>query len=137
MPAKRPAIVWGISILYFLSAVWVLSSSLLLYSGKIRLSGDQKAYFSSLTFFDYATSVLLMTLNLSAAVLLFRLRKRALFFFLAAFGLELATTIYHVAAKKWVGAVGGPGVLGTLLGSTMSVAILIYVRRLSAQKILE
>ena len=136
MPTKRPVFVSGISILYFLSAGWVLLSSFLLYSGTIPLSGEQKAYFSSLTIFDYATSVLLVTLKLSGAVLLFLLRKRAISFFIAAFGLELVTTIYHIVAKNWIGAIGRPGMFGMVAGWTMSVAVIIYLRRLSAQKIL-
>jgi len=128
---KRPAIVWSICIFYLFSAEWTLLSSFLIYSRVIPLNEAQEAYFRSLTIFDYVTTVVIAASNLVGAVLLFRLKREAFHFFLAAFMVSLALAGYQALAKNWIGAIGGPGLVGTVLGWGTSVAIIIYSKRLT------
>jgi hypothetical protein len=137
VPAKRPALVWVISIFYFLSAGWVLLSFFLIYSGAIPLNEAQKAYFQSQTFFDHASTVVIGASNLTGAVLLFLLRKQAFHFFVAAFSVGLALTLYQIAAKNWLGAIGGPGLVGAMIGWGISIAIILYSKRLTTRKLLK
>ncbi len=137
IPGRRPALVWVISIFYFLSAGWVLLSFSLIYSGAIPLNEAQKAYFQSQTVFDHGSTIVIGASNLVGAILLFLLRKQAFHFFVAAFSVGLALTLYQIVAKNWLGAIGGPGLVGAVISWAISVAIIIYSKRLTARKILK
>ena len=133
---KRPGLVWTISIFYFLSAGWVILSYALIYSGAIPLNHAQKQYLQSQTFLDSAFSVLIAASNLAGAVFLFELKKPSLPLFAAAFGIGLALTAYQILAKNWLGAIGVAGLIGAVLGWCISIAIIIYSKRLIRRGIL-
>ena len=124
---KRPAIVWTICIFYLFSAGWTLLSYLLIYFRLIPLNEVQEAYFRSLTTFNYVSTTVIAASNLVGTILLFRLKKEAFQFFVAAFVIGLAMTGYEIVAKNWIGAIGGPGLVGTVSGWCISVAIIISV----------
>ncbi len=134
IPMKRPTIVWSICIFYLISAGWTLLSYLLIYLRLIPLNEAQEAYFRSLTIFDNGSTVVIAASNLVGAILLFRLKKEAFQFFVAAFVVGLALTGYQIVAKNWLGAIGGPGFVGTVFGWGISVAIIIYSKRLTTSR---
>jgi hypothetical protein len=131
---KRPAIVWTICIFYLFSAGWTLLSYLLIYFRLIPLNEVQEAYFRSLTTFNYVSTTVIAASNLVGTILLFRLKKEAFQFFVAAFVIGLAMTGYEIVAKNWIGAIGGPGLVGTVSGWCISVAIIIYSKRLTTSQ---
>jgi len=131
---KRPAIVWTICIFYLFSAGWTLLSYLLIYFRLIPLNEVQEAYFRSLTTFNYVSTTVIAASNLVGTILLFRLKKEAFQFFVAAFVIGLAMTGYEIVAKNWIGAIGGPGLVGTFFGWGISVAIIIYSKRLTTSQ---
>jgi len=131
---KRPAIVWTICVFYLFSAGWTLLSYLLIYLRLIPLNEVQDAYFRSLTTFNYVSTTVIAASNLVGAILLFRLKKEAFQFFVAAFVISLAMTGYEIVAKNWIGAIGGPGLVGTVFGWGTSVAIIIYSKRLATSQ---
>jgi hypothetical protein len=136
IPAKRPALVWVISIFYFLSAGWTTLSLALVLSGGIPLTSAQQQYFSSLTAFDHASTLVVGISNLAGAVLLLLLRRPAYRFFAGAFALGLLLTLRQVLAGNWLGAIGGAGLIGAAIGLAISVAVILYARGLVKQGVL-
>jgi hypothetical protein len=134
---ERPILVWLISAFFFLSAIWTLLSFYLILSGAIPLEPAQKAYFDRLTPLDYALTVATGLLNLAGAVMLFLLRKIALYLFLSAIGLTAVSTLWQAAAKGWVEALGGAGLVGALIGYVLLVVVCIYAWRLSKKGVLQ
>jgi hypothetical protein len=133
---KRPALVWVISIFYFISAGWVILSFALVYSGSIPLNEAQREYFQSQTIFDHGSTILIGVSNLIGAVLLLALKRPAFHFFATAFGVGLAITLYHIVAKNWLGVIGGSGFVGAIIGWAISLSIIFYTRRLIGRGIL-
>jgi hypothetical protein len=122
----RPGWVWVISIWYAISVPWELFSLYMLWSGSVPLA--QKAYFGEWTFFDYALSVILTLLTLSAALVLFLLRKQAVALFSIALAWNITASVWRMATKGWI--------TGTILLSVISscgilIAVCIYSRRLA------
>lgn len=136
LPINRPALVWVISIFYFVSAGWVLLSFALIFSGLIPLTDVQKTYFQAQTVFDYGSTALIGGANLVGAVLLFLLRRQAFPFFLTAFSFGLIQTLYQIVTKNWLGAIGGPGLVGAVIGWGISIAIIVYTWRLVSKGVL-
>jgi hypothetical protein len=133
---NRPALVWVISIFYFLSAGWVILSFALIHSGTIPLNEAQKEYFRSQTILDYGSTLVIGVSNLVGAVLLLALKKPAFHLFATAFGVGLALTVYQIFAKNWLGAIGGPGLVGAVIGWGISIAIISYSKRLISRGVL-
>jgi len=136
IPAKRPALVWVISIFYFLSAGWTTLSLALVLSGGIPLSPAQQQYVSSLTAFDYASTLVIGISNLAGTVLLLLLRRHAYLFFAGAFGLGILLTLYQILTRNWLGAAGGAGLIGAAIGWAISMAVILYARSLVKKGVL-
>jgi hypothetical protein len=137
VPAKRPALVWIISIFYFVSAGWTMLSFLLIFSGAIPLNEAQKEYFQSQSPVDYGSTLLIGTANLVGAVLLLLLKKPAFHLFATAFGVGLLLTVYQIFTKNWLGAIGGPGLIGAIIGWGISIAVILYAKRLIDRGVLK
>ena len=137
IPRKRPALVWVISIFYFVSAGWTILSLALIYSGVIPLKEAQKTYFDSQTLCDHGSTLVVVVTNLAAAVLLFLLKKPAFHLFATAFFIGLMLTVYQVIVKNWLGVIGGPGLVGAIIGWGINMAIIIYSRRLISRGVLK
>ena len=108
----------------------------LILSGAIPLEPAQKAYFDRLTPIDDMLTVATGLLNLAGAVMLFLLRRIALYLFLSAIGLTAVSTLWQAAAKGWVEALGGAGLVGALIGFSL-VVVCIYAWRLSKKGVLQ
>ncbi len=127
---KRPIWVWVISIFYLLSAGYTLLSFYLIHTGAIPLKPVQQAYFDNLSTLDYTITILIGAANFLGAIALFLLRKQAFYLFLSALCAGMLLTILHSIGKGWIAAVGGPGLIGMLLGWGIAVAVIAYSRRL-------
>lgn len=134
---KRPKLVWVITIFYVISAGWTLLSLALIYSRVIPLNEAQAAYFKSQTFLDILFAIATGLLNFLGAIYLFLLRRAAFYLFLLAFVLGMVMTVYHIFFKNWLAAIGGPGLIGVIIGWGTSVAIIIYARKLIKKDILK
>ena len=130
---KRPGWVWVISFYYVLSVLWSSIALYALSSGGIHVTPEGKQYFASLNMFDYALSVFQSLLSLSAAVMLFLLRKVAYPLFCTAFVVALASILWNVFARNWLAAMKSMrgGLLGALIGMAILFAVCFYTRRLS------
>jgi hypothetical protein len=123
---KRPVLVWIISIYFIFSLLFTLLSFIIIFSGIIPLQPAQKAYFENLTIFDHTYTILIMLANLIGAITLFLLRKFAFYFFTFALLLNILSTIYNILSKGWVEAIGGVGLIGSIIGLGIIVAICFY-----------
>jgi hypothetical protein len=133
---KRPKLIWIISIFYIFSAGWTVLSFALIYSGAIPINEAQKAYFDSQNIFDNILTLAMGSLNILGAILLFLLRRHAFHCFLAAFFIGALMTVYHIMFKNWLGVIGGPGLIGAVIGWFISIAIILYSNKLIKKEIL-
>jgi hypothetical protein len=131
-PRKRPFWVWLISIFYALSFVYSLLSLYIAFSGSIPLTPEVKAYFASLTRFDWALAVTQGVVTLSAAIALFLLRKAAYYLFCGAVTIALVTTVWQTLARPWLTALGSMrgATTGAVLGLGIILAVFLYSRKL-------
>jgi hypothetical protein len=136
LPRQRPVLVWVIAIFYWLSAGWTMLSFALIFSGLIPLNDAQKTYFDSQTLFDYGSTFLVGTANILGAIALFSLKRSAFPLFASAFGIGISLVIYQIFAKNWLEAVGGPGLVGAIIGWGISISIIIYSKRLITRGLL-
>jgi hypothetical protein len=139
----RPMWVWIISLYYFvftpIGLIGILAMPMLktfILSQHAALRSGQVAYFDSLNYSDYALMGIALLVNLVAAILLFLLRKAALYVFAASFGLSVLMMIYNIACKHWLEGAGGGGIVGALFGWGVTVAIIIYVWQISKKGVL-
>ena len=96
---KRPAIVWFISIYFFLTAANNLFTIYL--SGKEggRMPEEVKAYYNAMPMTEYGFAVLLGFLTLAGAVALFQLNRASVFFFGATLVGNLALAAWHISTR--------------------------------------
>ncbi|MBU0744394.1 MAG: hypothetical protein KKE11_03400 [Gammaproteobacteria bacterium] len=134
---KRPILVWVISIFYIFSAGYTLLSFYLIYTGGIVLQPEQKVYFDSLTFIDIGTSVLVVLSNLIGAVMLFNMRKKAVYFFVLSLIVNLVMILWYVFAKGLIESVGIWGLVGALGGWLTLGAVCVYAKMLEKSGVLK
>jgi hypothetical protein len=99
---KRPSWVWVISIFYALSFVWTVLSVYLIFSGSIPTTPEVKAYFGSLSAFDYGLATVQILVSLSATVALFLLRRLATYLFWSSLAVEVVWHVWHIALRGWI-----------------------------------
>jgi hypothetical protein len=133
---KRPKLVWVISIFYILSAGISILMVVLLYSGVIPITEAQNAYFDSQNIFDHAVALITGSLNFLGAIFLFLLMRYAYYCFLTAFSLGIVMYVYQIIFKNWLGAMPGTGLAGNIIGFLISIAILLYSKKLFKNGIL-
>jgi len=137
--AERPVMVWVISLFYFVCtpfSLLMLALIPLMLSGAFPIPEAQRDYFESQTWFDYALSGVALIVNLAAAILLFMLRRPALYFFVGTFVFGLLMVVYNIVAKNWLEAVGVPGLVGAFFGWGINIAIILYVWHLFKKGVL-
>jgi hypothetical protein len=133
---KPPVFVWIISIYFIFSAVATGASLALANSGFLPMLPAQRQYFDSLTWFDYAVTVLILVTNAVAAVLFILLRRWAYYLFSAAFIASLISIGYQIATKNWLNAVGIPGLAGAAVGWVFILVVIFYARYLAKTRVL-
>jgi len=126
---QRPILVWIISGFFFLSAGYTLYAFISLISGATPLNAQQQLYVDSLTPINYMTSIGIAALNLSAAVMLFLLKKQAAPLFLAGFTLGILSGVYNIATTNWL-ETGAASVVGFFLSQLLVLAVVAYVFKL-------
>jgi uncharacterized membrane protein YecN with MAPEG domain len=134
---KRPVWVWAISLFFFVSSVYTLLSFYLIYSGRIPLQSAQKAYLNSLTFIDIGLSVLLLLTNLTAAVLLFLLRKQTFYLFAIALVANLLMTIWHTISNNFMANMSSGRLIGMVIGWIILLVICVYTKHLEKAGVLK
>jgi len=100
------------------------------------MSQEQRTYFESPTNSDYALMGVILILNLVAAILLFMLRRAALYVFVVSFAASLLLTIYNIACKNWLAGAGPTGIISAVFGWGVAIAIICYVWQLSRKGVL-
>lgn len=123
---KRTKWVWAITIFYIVSVGLTVVSFVFIFSGAISIPDNKKQYFANLTVVDHVLGLLVGGVNLVAAIQLFRLRKMGSYLFLSALALGLVLTIWHAATKGWLAATGNSGLIGTIFGWGIAVAVCVY-----------
>jgi hypothetical protein len=132
----RSGWIWAISIFFGVSAGWTLLSFALIRSGAVPLNAAQIAYFSSLGPVDYVFSIGIGLANLLGAISLLLLRKIAFYLFASGLAGNLLMTLWHVATKGWVAALGGAGLVGAIIGLGLLVIVCVYSRHLLQRGVL-
>ena len=127
---KRPKLVWVITIFYVILSGWTLLSFALIYSGSIPLNQTQAAYFKAQSMVDILFTIAFASLNFIGTIYLFLLRRAAFYLFLSGFVIGILMTVYHIFFKNWLVAIGGQGIIVAIIGWTINIAVLIYVRKL-------
>ena len=133
----RPKLVWVVSIFYVLSAGYTLLSFILIYGGIIQINETQQEYFRSQNMIDISLTMVTGLLNFSGAVMLFLLKRYAFHAFVSAFVISMFMTILHILFKNWIDAIGGPGLVGAIIGWLISISIIIYTKSLLNKGILK
>src|ERR1700677_1840196 len=104
-PVERPAMVWVISLFYFVcTPISLLSMAVLMplmASGAFPVPENQRHFFESQGVFDYVLMGAGMVLTLVWAIQFFRLKRMSLYLYLGIFGLGIANTIYNIVAHDW------------------------------------
>lgn len=131
----RPGWVWVI-FFYLFSAGWILLSFFLIYSGRMLVTPAQQNFLANLTAVDFVGMVGLRLLSLTAAVFLFCLHRSAVIFFTIALALSVGHPLIQALTTSWVAALGGPGLVGAMVGWGVQLVVLLYSRRLVRQAIL-
>ncbi len=90
---RRPLLVWLIFVFYVLITAFFVASLLL---SPARLGADAAVHYS---WVDYAESTVLVVLKLSAAILLFRLRRSAAWLFTGILALNVVLTGIDLARR--------------------------------------
>jgi hypothetical protein len=134
---KRPVLVWIIALFYILSGGWTIISFTLILSGAVVLNEPEQAYFDAQTNLDILLTIIIGAANLSGAIFLLLLRRYAYYCFLGAFSLSILLTAYHILFKNWLTVIGGPGLLGSIIGWLISIAIILYAKKLITNSILQ
>jgi hypothetical protein len=132
---KRPLLVWVIFLFILVASGGSLASFALIYSGRAPMSPAMKAYFQSMGIFDYATTALLLALNIAGVILLFRLRKSAVPLLVGASALNVALTIRAELVTNWAQALGSNS-SAAISGLGMALAIAWYADRLKRRGLL-
>jgi hypothetical protein len=90
--AARPAWVWVITVYYVLGGCYGLLSLYLIHIHRLRLGPATGEYIARLTAFDYALAAVLALSNITAALFLFFLHRRAASLFLLALVLNVLSS---------------------------------------------
>jgi len=133
---KRPKLVWVVFLFYVLSVGYTALSFFLVFSGAIPVTPEVAAYIINLSAFDWVITALTGLLNVAGAIAIFRLRKVAYYLFTATFVLVTLQTLVHIVTTNFVAAIGGPGLIGALIGYGITLAVCIYAWKLKARGVL-
>jgi hypothetical protein len=138
-PQKRPVLVWVICIFYLIGVFWGLLSlglTRFLLSSAFPIPEAKRHYFESLNYIDYGAMIIRVIVILVGAILLIRLKRSALYFFVGAFVVNILLLVYNIVAKNWFATVGIPGIIGILFEYGIIIAIILYIRHLSKKGVL-
>jgi hypothetical protein len=130
---ERPALVWIISLFYFVSfPISTLSLLVLpLFSfDLIPLKGAQRADFHAMGGVEYSVAWFNLLLTLTWAIQLFRLRRSALPLYSLSMAISILHTTYSIVSENWLNAVAHGGttvIVGTVIGWILNFVLLGYI----------
>jgi hypothetical protein len=119
---RRPILVWVITIVIGLGAIWGLFSYYVMFSGKFPLNAQAQRMASSYTWSNHVSALVNGVFALVAVVQLFRMRRVAAYLFSILLALNIANTIKLFATKDW--AASQPTLY---FGSLVTAALCAYV----------
>ena len=124
---RRNGWIWLITIFYTMSVGWTLLSFSLILSGSIPIkTAAQRAYFEALSSADILLTVLIGVANFSGALALFLLRRVAFCLFVVAFATTTLLSLWHIATKGWIQALGGADFVGAISGYGIAAVVCVY-----------
>lgn len=129
--SRRPVWVWIISTFYLFSAAYSLVVGYLVISGRLN-----PAAFASLGPLDWTISAAILACNVAGAIFLFMLRGLAPYLFLAGLSVSLLQTAWFVLARGLLAGIAGPTLIGLVLGTAISVAVIGYAFHLANKGVL-
>ena len=138
-PSKRPALLWIISISYI---VYYGLGFLLLIWLRLKISPEDWKHYQyqpigrMLSNSTLASVFLSSMLNITAAVLLLRVRKKAIYFLVAPFGIDLAQNVYYTFIYGWRAAVGNQSAI-VIIAWLVQPALILYAMHLIRRNVLE
>jgi len=125
--------VWIIFTFYVAATLVVLFGLFAIYSGRVPLDPGEKEYFQNLTIWDHLITAVAGATNLTAAILLIRLRKSAVPLFGLGLALNVGLTIRAAIRSNWLQLSGsGAG----LVGLGLAFLILLYSMWLKQKEVL-
>ncbi len=137
---ERSGCMWLVAVYFVLAAVVGIASLYFIHSGIFEslpgISPEERAYFANLGTLDYVIPLAVIACNLVGVVYLFRFRKAALWFFIAAFVIGLCQTVWHIAARNYLNVMNGFGWIGFAVGTALILTILFYVASLVRKGVL-
>ncbi len=134
--SKRPAWVWIISILIMISVGFTLLSLYFVGSGAIPIPAEADSHLSQMTMFDYSLAVFLALAQLYAAIAFLRLKKIAFYVFSSALAMNVLISFWHAIVKGLNVGTAQSGLIGTVIGWAIGLAICAYAWRLMKQGVL-
>jgi len=134
---KRPGLVWVISIFYVIAFGWSLLSVILIYTGIIPTNQAQQAYFDSIGTGGILFSIFITILNMTAAVMLFLMKRHAFYFFLGGFFLSVMITVRDIISNNLIEAMGVLGLIPIFISWAFIIAIILYTRKLIKRGVLK
>ena len=136
LPKKRPLLVEVILAFYAFSVFSTFVSYALMLSESLPASETQKQYFASLSAVDLTLPLLVVGINFTAAVMLFRLMRQAPPLFTLAFVMGLIMVAYQCFTTNWVEVSGILGLVGGAIGWAINIAIIRYAWSLRNRRVL-
>jgi len=133
---RRPKLVWVIAVLYVVGGGWGLLSTGLMRIGVIPIPPETQAYFQGLSLLDYVLTAVVTILNITGAILLFRLRSKAVAFLAAALAIAILSLLYQLATGALRVLLSTPGSFSMFISIAFSIAIVYYAYRLRANGVL-
>lgn len=108
----------------------------MIYSGGVSLHEAEATYFKAKPLLDILFTLAFASVNFIGTIYLFMLRQTSFYLFLSGFVIGILMTVYQIFFQNWLATIGGPGLIGVIIGWTINIAILIYVRNLIKYNVL-
>jgi hypothetical protein len=134
----RPVLVWVIAVVVLAATAFSLFSIAMVPAllDSAGTSDARREFLESQTTLNYAIAIAVILGNVTGAVLLFFLRRPALYVFIGALVLSLAEKAYSILVNDWLAAVGTSGLVVALAGWAVNLAIILYTWSLFRRHVL-
>ena len=127
---------WVIAVIYVFGGLWGLLSLVLTRLGTIAIPPETQAHYERLTIIDYGVTVVVTLLNLTGAILLFRLRSKAVGFLGMAVGISAFSFLYRLFTPESHQALAAPASSGMVIGLAVSIVVVAYAYWLKSRRVL-
>jgi hypothetical protein len=132
---ERPVWVWVIFIFYLLSALSLMLSFAIIFSGRLPMSETTRQYFANINALEYLLTFVITVTNVVAAVQLFRLRRVSQYLFPAA--LFLGVLSWGLRLVLGHGFPAGAGLGQVVFGWVIALLVCLYTWRLARLGVLK